>query len=184
MRLRRNGEELAKGTRHVGPAQVCSARSIGRVEGRRLRGDHPRRRAGDLVRIDRGRGDSGDRCGASPRHLVQCRAARRPRRSGLHDPGRRHRAGDPEVTGRVVFPSPLERRRRIDHALFAVWGPTSPAPRCARSTTWLVPAARTPGSPSPRSRIFAHFDVEVASFADRDVAGDAFPYMALEATVY
>ena len=50
-----------------------------------------------------------------------------------------------------LFPSILERRRRIDRALFAVtmeaWVQGS---RPARSTTWSRPWGRRQGSPSPR----------------------------------
>jgi putative transposase len=80
-------------------------------------------------------------------------------RNGHRDRVLSTRTGDielaiPKLRAGSFFPSLLERRRRIDQALFAVVmeAYVSPARGCARSTTCSRPWARTPGSPSPRSR--------------------------------
>src|SRR4051795_6255774 len=50
-------------------------------------------------------------------------------------------------------------------------------------TTWSRPSARTPGSPSPRSRgSAADLDEEVSGFRDRSLADQPFPYVFLDAT--
>jgi hypothetical protein len=68
------------------------------------------------------------------------------------------KAGDvglkiPKLRKGSFFPSVLERRRRIDQALYAVvMGPTFTASPRARSTTSSRRWEWTRGSPSPRSR--------------------------------
>ena len=76
----------------------------------------------------------------------------------------------PKLRTGSFFPSLLERRRRIDQALFAVImeAYVHRHQRAARSTTWSRRSARTPGSPSPRCRGSAPTSTsEVAAFADR-----------------
>jgi transposase-like protein len=62
----------------------------------------------------------------------------------------------PKLRTGSFFPSLLERRRRVDQALFAVvmeaYLHGCPP---ARSTTWSKPWARTPASASPKSRASA-----------------------------
>ena len=82
------------------------------------------------------------------------------------------------------FPSLLERRRRIDQALFAVIMEAYVTGTSVRKVDDLVKAlgADTGISKSEVSRICADLDEQVASFADRDLSETAFPYMFLDAT--
>jgi putative transposase len=82
------------------------------------------------------------------------------------------------------FPSLLERRRRIDQALFAVIMEAYVTGTSVRKVDNLVKAlgADTGISKSEVSRICADLDEQVADFADRSLAEQAFPYVFLEAT--
>jgi len=90
----------------------------------------------------------------------------------------------PKLRSGTFFPSLLERRRRVDQALFAViMGPTCTVSPPGRSTTWSMRSAPTPASASPRSpAICADLDEEVGAFRDRSLAGVAYPYVFLDAT--
>lgn len=82
------------------------------------------------------------------------------------------------------FPSLLERRRRIDQALFAVIMEAYVTGTSVRKVDNLVKAlgADTGISKSEVSRICADLDEEVASFADRSLGEQRFPYVFLDAT--
>ena len=82
------------------------------------------------------------------------------------------------------FPSLLERRRRIDQALFAVVMEAYVTGTSVRKVDDLVKAlgADTGISKSEVSRICADLDEQVAGFADRDLSETAFPYVLLDAT--
>ena len=82
------------------------------------------------------------------------------------------------------FPSLLERRRRIDQALFAVIMEAYVTGTSVRKVDDLVKAlgADTGISKSEVSRICADLDEQVADFADRDLSETAFPYVFLDAT--
>ena len=82
------------------------------------------------------------------------------------------------------FPSLLERRRRIDQALFAVVMEAYVTGTSVRKVDDLVRAlgADTGISKSEVSRICADLDEQVADFADRSLAETPFPYVFLDAT--
>jgi len=82
------------------------------------------------------------------------------------------------------FPSLLERRRRIDQALFAVIMEAYVTGTSVRKVDNLVKAlgADTGISKSEVSRICADLDEEVAGFADRSLGEQTFPYVFLDAT--
>ena len=82
------------------------------------------------------------------------------------------------------FPSLLERRRRIDQALFAVIMEAYVTGTSVRKVDDLVKAlgADTGISKSEVSRICADLDEQVASFADRTLSDQTFPYVFLDAT--
>ena len=110
-------------------------------------------------------------------------------RNGHRDRVFTTQAGDielaiPKLRAGSFFPSLLERRRRIDQALFAVVMEAYVTGTSVRKVDDLVKAlgADTGISKSEVSRICADLDVEVASFADRDLAGTEFPYVFLDAT--
>ena len=90
----------------------------------------------------------------------------------------------PKLRSGSFFPSLLERRRRIDQALFAVVMEAYVTGTSVRKVDDLVKAlgADTGISKSEVSRICAELDAEVAAFADRDLAETAFPYVFLDAT--
>ena len=90
----------------------------------------------------------------------------------------------PKLRAGSFFPSLLERCRRIDQALFAVVMEAYVTGTSVRKVDDLVKAlgADTGISKSEVSRICADLDVEVASFADRDLSGTEFPYVFLDAT--
>jgi putative transposase len=98
-------------------------------------------------------------------------------------------AGDLELripTLRIgsFFPSLLERRRRVDQALFAVVMEAYLHGVSTRKVDDLVKAlgADTGISKSEVSRICADLDAEVAAFRDRSLTGQTFPYVFLDAT--
>ena len=82
------------------------------------------------------------------------------------------------------FPSLLERRRRIDQALFAVVMEAYVTGTSVRKVDDLVKAlgADSGISKSEVSRICADLDEQVTSFADRSLAESPSPYVFLDAT--
>jgi putative transposase len=90
----------------------------------------------------------------------------------------------PKLRAGSFFPSLLERRRRIDQALFAVVMEAYLHGVSTRKVDDLVRAlgADTGISKSEVSRICADLDEEVAAFRDRSLADTAFPYVFLDAT--
>jgi len=90
----------------------------------------------------------------------------------------------PKLRTGSFFPSLLERRRRVDQALFAVVMEAYLHGVSTRKVDDLVKAlgADTGISKSEVSRICAGLDEEVAEFRDRSLTGAAFPYVFLDAT--
>jgi transposase-like protein len=90
----------------------------------------------------------------------------------------------PKLRQGSFFPALLERRRRIDQALFAVVMEAYLHGVSTRKVDDLVKAlgADTGISKSEVSRICADLDVEVAAFRDRDLNSQEFPYVFLDAT--
>jgi putative transposase len=90
----------------------------------------------------------------------------------------------PKLRTGSFFPSLLERRRRVDQALFAVVMEAYLHGVSTRKVDDLVKAlgADTGISKSEVSRICADLDTEVGAFRDRSLAGQAFPYVFLDAT--
>jgi transposase-like protein len=84
----------------------------------------------------------------------------------------------------AFFPSLLERRRRIDQALFAVLMEAHVTGTSVRKVDDLVKTlgADTGISKSEVSRICSDLDEQVADFADRSLAEVTFPYVSLDAT--
>ena len=125
--------------------------------------------------------------GAAPHQRTDARTAQR----NGHRPPRvlTTTAGDlelriPKLRAGSFFPSLLERRRRVDQALFAVVMEAYLHGVSTREVDDLVRAlgADTGISKSEVSRICADLDTEVAAFRDRSLAGTAFPYVFLDAT--
>jgi putative transposase len=124
--------------------------------------------------------------GAEPHQRAETRVAQR---NGYRDRLVTTAAGDvelriPKLRAGSFFPSPLERRRRIDQALLAVVMEAYVTGTSTRKVDNLVVAmgADTGISKSEVSRICADLDVEVAAFRDRSLAEVAFPYVFLDAT--
>lgn len=90
----------------------------------------------------------------------------------------------PKMRAGSFFPSLLERRRRVDQALFAVVMEAYLHGVSTRKVDDLVKAlgADTAISKSEVFRICAGLDEEVAAFRDRSLADAAFPYVFLDAT--
>jgi putative transposase len=90
----------------------------------------------------------------------------------------------PRLRAGSFFPSLLERRRRVDQSLFAVIMEAYLHGTSTRKVDDLVRAlgADSGISKSEVSRICADLDTEVAAFRDRTLAGQAFPYVFLDAT--
>jgi transposase-like protein len=90
----------------------------------------------------------------------------------------------PKLRTGSFFPSLLERRRRVDQALFAVVMEAYLHGVSTRKVDDLVKAlgADSGISKSEVSRICAGLDEEVAAFRDRSLAEAAFPYVFLDAT--
>src|SRR5918999_4397077 len=84
----------------------------------------------------------------------------------------------PKLRTGSFFPSLLERRRRVDQALFAVVMEAYLEGVSTRKVDDLVKAlgADSGISKSEVSRICQALDVEVRAFAERSLAGQAFPY--------
>ena len=90
----------------------------------------------------------------------------------------------PKLRTGSFFPSLLERRRRVDQALFAVVMEAYLHGVSTRKVDDLVKAlgADSGISKSEVSRICADLDQEVGAFRDRSLAGLQFPYVFLDAT--
>jgi putative transposase len=90
----------------------------------------------------------------------------------------------PKLRTGSFFPSLLERRRRVDQALFAVVMEAYLHGVSTRKVDDLVKAlgADTGITKSEVSRICADLDEEVAGFRDRSLADQPFPYVFLDAT--
>ena len=90
----------------------------------------------------------------------------------------------PKLRQGTFFPSLLERRRRVDQALFAVVMEAYVHGVSTRKVDDLVKAlgADTGISKSEVSRICAGLDEDVAEFRQRPLGEEAFPYMFVDAT--
>src|ERR687883_1388807 len=90
----------------------------------------------------------------------------------------------PKLRTGSFFPSLLDRRRRVDQALFAVVMEAYLHGVSTRKVDDLVQAlgADSGISKSEVSRICADLDSEVAAFRDRYLAGQTFPYLFVDAT--
>jgi putative transposase len=90
----------------------------------------------------------------------------------------------PKLRVGSFFPSLLERRRRVDQALFAVVMEAYLHGVSTRKVDDLVRAlgADSGISKSEVSRICRELDVEVAAFRDRSLAEVGYPYVFLDAT--
>jgi putative transposase len=90
----------------------------------------------------------------------------------------------PKLRTGSFFPSLLERRRRVDQALYAVIMEAYLHGVSTRKVDDLVKAlgVDTGISKSEVSRICEDLDEEVAAFRGRSLKGDAFPYVFLDAT--
>lgn len=124
--------------------------------------------------------------GAGPHERSDARVAQR---NGHRPRTLTTTAGDlelaiPKLRAGSFFPCLLERRRRVDQALFAVVMEAYVTGTSVRKVDDLVKAlgADSGTSKSEVSRICADLDAEVAAFADRDLSEQAFPYVFLDAT--
>jgi putative transposase len=124
--------------------------------------------------------------GAGPHERTETRLAQR---NGHRPRTLTTTAGDlelriPKLRTGSFFPSLLERRRRVDQALFAVVMEAYLHGVSTRKVDDLVKAlgADTGISKSEVSRICADLDAEVGAFRDRSLAGQVFPYVFLDAT--
>src|SRR3954453_14003657 len=124
--------------------------------------------------------------GAGPHERTDARTAQR---NGSRPRTLSTTAGDlelriPKLRAGSFFPSLLERRRRIDQALFAVVREAYLHGVSTRKVDDLVRArgADTGISKSEVSRICADLDAEVSAFADRSLTEQAVPYVFLDAT--
>ncbi len=90
----------------------------------------------------------------------------------------------PKLRQRTFFPALLERRRRVDQALFAVVMEAYLHGVSTRKVDDLVKAlgADTGISKSEVSRICTGLDEEIAQFRDRTLAAIDYPYVFLDAT--
>jgi putative transposase len=110
-------------------------------------------------------------------------------RNGTRDRLLSTKAGDvelkiPKLREGSFFPSILERRRRIDRALFAVVMEAYVHGVSTRKVDDLVVALGLDSgiSKSEVSRICAELDTELAAFRNRSLAHIEFPYVFLDAT--
>jgi len=124
--------------------------------------------------------------GAEPHERTEARLAQR---NGHRPRVLTTTAGDlelqiPKLRVGSFFPSLLERRRRVDQALFAVVMEAYLHGVSTRKVDDLVRAlgADSGISKSEVSRICKDLDVEVAAFRDRSLAEQPFPYVFLDAT--
>jgi transposase-like protein len=90
----------------------------------------------------------------------------------------------PKLRTGSFFPSLLDRRRRVDQALFAVVMEAYLHGVSTRKVDDLVQAlgVATGISKSQVSRICADLDDQVAAFRGRSLAGTSYPYVFLDAT--
>jgi putative transposase len=90
----------------------------------------------------------------------------------------------PKLRRGSFFPSLLERRRRVDQALFAVVMEAYLHGVSTRKVDDLVKAlgADSGISKSEVSRICADLDLEIGAFTGRDLSQMTFPYVFLDAT--
>ena len=90
----------------------------------------------------------------------------------------------PKLRSGSFFPSLLERRRRIDQALYAVIMEAYVHGVSTRNVDDLVAALGVDSgvSKSQVSRICAGLDVEIARFRERTLTHTTFPYIFLDAT--
>jgi transposase-like protein len=119
--------------------------------------------------------------GAAPNERTETRTGQR---NGHRPRTLTTTAGDlelriPKLRAGSFFPSLLERRRRVDQALFAVIMQAYLEGVSTRKVDDLVRAlgADSGISKSEVSRICQELDVEVRSFAERSLTGLAFPYV-------
>ncbi|MEU1276486.1 IS256 family transposase [Streptomyces sp. NPDC005799] len=124
--------------------------------------------------------------GAAPREHSETRTTWR---NGHRDRVLTTQAGDldlkiPKVRSGSFFPSLLERRRRIDRALFAVVMEAYVHGVSTRSVDDLVKAlgADSGISKSEVSRICGEPDEELTAFKERPLEHTVFPYVFLDAT--
>ena len=124
--------------------------------------------------------------GAAPHQRTEARVAQR---NGHRPRLLATTAGDlelriPKLRAGSFFPSLLERRRRVDQALFAVVMEAYLHGVSTRKVDDLVRAlgADSGISKSEVSRICADLDGEVSAFRDRSLAGQVFPYVFVDAT--
>ncbi|MCX5367312.1 IS256 family transposase [Streptomyces sp. NBC_00124] len=127
-----------------------------------------------------------DVIGAAPREHSESRTTWR---NGHRDRLLTTQAGDldlkiPKVRTGSFFPSLLERRRRIDRALFAVVMEAYVHGVSTRSVDDLVKAlgADSGISKSEVSRICGELDEELTAFKERPLDHTVFPYVFLDAT--
>jgi putative transposase len=90
----------------------------------------------------------------------------------------------PKLRAGSFFPCLLERRRRVDQALYAVVMETYLHGVSTRKVDDLVKALGVDAgiSKSEVSRICVDLDEEVAAFRGRTLKGEAYPYVFLDAT--
>jgi putative transposase len=90
----------------------------------------------------------------------------------------------PKLRKGSFFPSVLERRRRIDQALYAVvMGPDVHGVSTRKVDDLVVALGVDAGiSKSEVSRICAAMDADLEAFRDRDLSDTAYPYVFLDAT--
>ena len=111
-------------------------------------------------------------------------AAQRVRPRVLSTPAGDLELAIPKLRTGSFFPSLLERRRRVDQALFAVIMEAYLHGVSTRKVDDVVKALGIDSgiSKSEVSRICADLDVEVGAFRDRSLAGTRYPYVFLHAT--
>ena len=114
---------------------------------------------------------------------------RRTRRNGSRSRKLSSKAGDidlkiPKLRKGSFFPSILERRRRIDQALYAVVIEAYVHGVSTRKVDDLVQALGVDAgiSKSEVSRICQEMDVELDQFRTRDLSATTYPYVFLDAT--
>ena len=92
----------------------------------------------------------------------------------------------PKLRSGSFFPVLLDRRRRVDQALFAVVMEAYLHGVSTRKVDDLVKALGIDSgiSKSEVSRICADLDVEVGAFRDRTLAETVYPYVFLDATYF
>jgi len=127
-----------------------------------------------------------EQIGAEPHERVLTRTTRR---NGSRPRRVSSKAGDlalkiPKIRKGSFFPSILERRRRIDEALYAVVIGPQVHGVSTRKVDDLVHALGVDAgiSKSEVSRICEQMDVELEAFRSRDLSGSTYPYVFLDAT--